>query len=210
MREIRCSSEIFRRADSCRTLLLEAFEQQRQPDQGLAYLYCQYEHEKDFTLVNILGGIAWQLIEQQDRHGPHLVAECRRKWKSRVRPNIEDCIALLDDLCSQFSSVCILLDAFDECPRKARGPLIRQLARYQSSLKMFITTRFREKECLSDLDVEMEYIPSTEDISKYARDRLLNPESNEFDIRDWIEEAMAVHTLLVTIETQVTKRAANQ
>ena len=192
------------------TMVLESFEVDRNDDQGLAYLFCQYENEEAFTHVNILGSIVLQLIEQQNKPGPELLADCQRKWRSREPVSEEECIALINILISRFSSVCIVLDAFDECPMLSRGLLFETLAKFESKVRIFATTRFKDIECRQNSDIDVHIKANELDVQAYVLARLRNPKLGQLNIFKSVPNIKDRSVLESEVKKQVSRQAAGQ
>lgn len=131
-------------------------------------------------------------------------------WKnSSGPPKLEDFLKLFIDSTKPFSSVFIVLDAYDESLERERSGLIKALSRFsESGLRQLITTRphpldDKVKKALSVADVDIVDIQAQpDDVEKYLTKELdkkvddIDPELRDTIVRKIISAVQGKYNLI--------------
>jgi hypothetical protein len=171
---------------------------------GMVFYYFDY-NRKEQTALDLVKCLLKQLVSQlgplpQDNEETKKANEEINKayeeiknayyhWKNRSdRPKREDLSDLFIACMKHFSSVFIVLDAFDESLKSERLELIKELARFsKSGLRQFVTTRphirvfDKVKKALRAANTDvLEILATKEDVEKYLA-RELDQEAEDID-----------------------------
>ncbi|KAF1811509.1 ankyrin [Eremomyces bilateralis CBS 781.70] len=112
----------------------------------IAYLFCSYKAKADQSVFNLLTALLKQLVQSQ----PDMATPVTRMYdyhtKKKSRPSLSDIFEALQSVCSNQTTVYILVDALDECADTdgGRGRLIDKLCELQTKgdLRLMLTSRF--------------------------------------------------------------------
>jgi hypothetical protein len=115
-------------------------------DTGLAYLFCNYKEQVGQTVLMLFSALLKQLVRGQ----PDIAAPVRHMYdhhfKRGTRPPSDEVFGVLQSVCSNYTTVYIVVDALDECSRTngTRGPLIKKLQELQAKadVRLLFTSRF--------------------------------------------------------------------
>lgn len=147
---------------------------------GIACLYCDYHDQENQTIVNMIGGLAKQLMWQA-RSIPQSVWEVfEEKTKARTTINLGVSQELLTLILHEFSLVYICIDALDECGPLARRQLLQYL-NSRGSPRVFVTGR---------QSVEVEVMEALANLSP----QIIRIIANKEDIRTCLSQRIAEDT----------------
>lgn len=109
---------------------------------GIAGLYCDYRDQENQTILNIIGGLAKQLIRKA-RSIPDAVWEVFKERTEENRPiNLEAAQEIFGHMLRTFSLVYVCIDALDECEPQSRRKFLQYLkGLIHSPLHVFLTGR---------------------------------------------------------------------
>ena len=113
-------------------------------DIGIAYVFCNYKAQADQSALSLLAALLKQLVR------PDIAAAVTRMYnhhsKRKSRPSLEEIFGALQSVCSNYTTVYIVVDALDECADRdgARGRLIDKLRELQAriDMRLLFTSRF--------------------------------------------------------------------
>lgn len=132
--------------------LFQRFRRQEQEDDiqsdcriGVAYLYFNFRRQDEQTLGNLLRSLLKQLVQEQPLV-PEVVRGLHNQYKNNpLQPPQDEIITALTSVTALYSSVFIVIDALDECPKHndCRTRLLYEIFRLQSKTgaKLFATSR---------------------------------------------------------------------
>ena len=147
----------------------------------VAYLYLDFEVQKEQSATNVLGSLLRQIVSGMERIPERIVRAFREKRRLQLR----DIVQMLQTITSsQHTFICI--DAVDECGGVQRVELLDSL---QAILKKSLRTRIfltgrphiraEVEKGLSHHIVSVSIRPTKDDIIKYLRTRLGKDERSE-------------------------------
>jgi len=119
----------------CRTTLCD--------DIGVAYLFSNYKAQIDQSVPSLLAALLKQLVQSR----PDTAAAVTHMYdhsKRKSRPSLDEIFGALQSVCSNYTTVYIVVDALDECADGARGRLIDKLCELQAriDMRLLFTSRF--------------------------------------------------------------------
>jgi hypothetical protein len=111
----------------------------------MAFIYCNYKESQAQSIEYFLRATARQLIER-GKVIPECVSNLYQKHRGKATvPNQEECLHLLQSLCSNSGEVYIVIDSLDECVQKDGKhfwtELILQLKSSIRNLHLLCTSR---------------------------------------------------------------------
>jgi predicted amino acid-binding ACT domain protein len=147
-------------------------------DIGVAYLFCSYKAQIDQSASSLFAALLKQLVQSR----PNIVAPVTRIYddhsKRGSRPSLEEILRVLQSVCSDYTTVYIVVDALDECADRdgARGRLIDKLRELQARIdvRLLFTSRF---------------IP--EITQKFQSNPILEVRAREEDVRRFVVDQMS-------------------
>ena len=112
---------------------------------GVAYVYCNYKAQEEQDTKNLLAAILKQLVQAE----PSLIEPVKRLYVQHsnrgTRPSLDEILAALKDVLTNFSAVHIVIDALDECQQSdgTRRLFLTKLQDLQArmDLRMMVTSR---------------------------------------------------------------------
>jgi hypothetical protein len=116
------------------------------PGRTLAYFLCDSSFDTRKTASSVFRGLIWQLVQQNEEHSSHLL----RRYHERGQILFESFDALwsilMEIIAQETGHIFCIIDALDECEKKSKGTLLRQLLNLKfnntaSKLKLLITSR---------------------------------------------------------------------
>lgn len=82
---------------------------------GIAYLYCDFRHQDEQKVDDLLASILRQLVQSQPSQ-PSAANDLYDKHKTKqTRPSLEEISATLQSVAAKYSRIFIIVDALDEC-----------------------------------------------------------------------------------------------
>ena len=139
---------------------------------ALTYIYCDYTNPNTFLVLNLLGSIIQQLVEQTSKSESTTKLKTFKTVSAKNRDMTEeDAVFWIETLSGDFDIVYTFVDALDECPESCRNTLLARLKGYsKGNMRVFLTSRF-------NIDVKV-HIPHAV---------LANIDSIRNDITDYVE-----------------------
>ncbi|KAM0513961.1 hypothetical protein ACHAPE_007316 [Trichoderma viride] len=111
---------------------------------GIAFLYCEYDYQRDQTPIYLLKGILRQLTGQinplpvpvSDLYDLHI--------QKRSEPTLDEMSSVLSQVIQNFTTVFLVVDALDECLEYHSRKLLAILQKLQHGtiMKILVTSRF--------------------------------------------------------------------
>jgi hypothetical protein len=142
-------------------------------DIAVAYLFCSYKAQADQSASSLLTALLKQLVQSRPEIAALVTHIYDNHSKQNSRPSIDEIIRILLSICSNYTTVYVIVDALDECSDRdgTRGRLINTLRELQSriDLRLFFTSRF---------------IPET--TQKFQSDLRLEVRASEVDVRRFV------------------------
>jgi len=113
---------------------------------GVVHLFCNYKAQADQSASSLLAALLKQLVQSR----PDVAAPVTRMYdhhsKRRSKPSLDEIFGALQSVCSNYTTVYIVVDALDECADRdvARSRLIAKLRELQTStdVRLLFTSRF--------------------------------------------------------------------
>jgi hypothetical protein len=149
----------------CRTILCD--------DVGVAYLFNNYKAQTDQSALSLLAALLKQLVQSR----PDIAATVTHMYddhsKRKSRPSLDEIFGALQSVCSNYTTVYIVVDALDECADRdgARGQLIDELLELQArtDVRLLFTSRFiPEITHKFQLNPMLEVRASEEDVRRFV------------------------------------------
>lgn len=115
-------------------------------DVGIAYLYCNYQRQKEQSAEALLSSLLKQLSQEQPSVPVDVKNLYERHTTKGTRPSFNDVVEVLHSTTQSYSKVFIIIDALDECHvsseerRKFLGEVFNLQA--QAEVNIFATSRF--------------------------------------------------------------------
>ncbi|KAK3990696.1 ankyrin repeat-containing domain protein [Cladorrhinum sp. PSN332] len=152
------------------------------PDVGIAYVYCNYQHNKVQTPENLTRTLLKQLARSSTTlPQPVIDLYQRYKQKDMAADNTEFASAL-EKVSMEYSTVYVVVDALDELCRPYLEDLLKQLSGLKTStgsrINVLATSRKDTgveneiQKSFSDIFHELEISATDDDIDVYVRSRL--------------------------------------
>jgi Cdc6-like AAA superfamily ATPase len=167
-------------------------------DVGVAFLYCNYKAQADQNVLNLLSALLRQLVQSR----PDIAAPVTEIYntKRRSKPSIDEIFRALQSVCSNYTTVYVVVDALDECTVEegSRGLLIDKLCDLQSKaedVQLLFTSRFIPdiaRKFESSLTIEVR--ASEIDVKRYVEGqmpRLPNCIQRDKELKDAIKNKIA-------------------
>ncbi|OCT48904.1 Ankyrin repeat protein [Cladophialophora carrionii] len=112
---------------------------------GIAYIYCNFQRQKDQKADYLLANIVKQLAQSQNPFPSSVQALYDRHRERSTRPLLDELSETLHSVSSSYSRVFVVIDALDECDDTdgSRTKLLDHLfsAQSQLGLNLFATSR---------------------------------------------------------------------
>jgi hypothetical protein len=113
---------------------------------GVAYLFCSYKAQADQSASNLFASLLKQLVQSR----PNIAAPVTHIYdyhsKRESKPSFDEILRILQSICSNYTTVYIVVDALDECVDTygTRGRLIDKLRELQArpDVRLLFTSRF--------------------------------------------------------------------
>ena len=139
---------------------------------ALTYIYCDYTNPDTFLVLNLLGSIIQQLVEQTSNFESTTKLKTFKRASAKNRDMTEeDAVFWIETLSGDFDIIYTFVDALDECPESCRNTLLAQLKGYsKGNMRVFLTSR-------SNVDVEVHIAHAVE----------VNIDPIRNDITDYVE-----------------------
>lgn len=141
---------------------------------AIAWIYCDYKHSSEQTLVNLIGSLLKQLVQER-RISDDVKRLYEHHSKRSTRPTPEEVGRLAKSEISSYSKAFILVDALDECPEESgtRQNLLKELQSLPGNVNLMITSRDlptiqQEFKGERRLDVSA----NREDVTRYIQGRI--------------------------------------
>ena len=161
-------------------------DQAREEDIAVAWLYCDYNAQKEQTVINMMGAILKRLV------GGEIPEDIRTAFQEGRRPLLGDLIRMLRIAIASLPQVFICIDALDEClPKNLLEVLesLRDIVRESCSARIFLTGRPHvggDIQRYLPKAFAIPISPNTDDIRNYLEmrlDRDPEPEAMSSDLR---------------------------
>ena len=187
------------KSDSTRSLVVDYLQPRtnnlNRHKTAVTHFYFEDRLREKQSSEDFIRALIKQLVYQSEKI-PVSVVEAHERFKRHgavAQPDKIALLQLLKDCLQIFSTVFIVIDAFDECNKKER----RQIARFiedvpKSKLRLFVTgrTSVLNHEDYTETDplrawlegaIEIKIRADSEDITKYLRKELMDPELETVD-----------------------------
>lgn len=124
---------------------------------GVAYLFCEYERQKDQTIRSLTSAILRQLADQCEVLPASVTDLYDLHQTNDVPLRLEEISSALTDVLGKFPRVFLIVDALDECFENTRRELLSHLLQQhrESGMKLLATSR-------STIDFRKEFGPCDE------------------------------------------------
>ena len=144
----------------------------RSDDIGIAYLFCNNRLEADQNATNLLAALLKQLGQNRQNIWAVVTRKYDRHSKRKSRPSLGEIIEAQQSVCSNYTTVYIVVDALDECVDGDR--LIDELLKIQAvmDVRLLFTSRFVPKIMRSHPVLEVR--ASKEDMSRFVIGQIPN------------------------------------
>jgi ankyrin repeat protein len=173
----------------------------KEPDIGIAYLYCDFRREHEQKPEDLLRNLLKQLIQERSSIPKSVRLLYDYHKKKSTRPSIDDISKALVSIISNFSKVFIIIDALDECEvnNGHRSRFVSEIVQLQTqcNANLFVTSRVIP-EIVEKFEgsIMLEIRASKEDMRKYLNSDMVrlpafvgrNPELQE-EIKNGIVNA---------------------
>jgi len=154
---------------------------QRDPNIGIAYLYCNFQRKYEQKIDDLLASLLKQFIQEQSSVPDSVKTLYNQHKDKRTRPSLDEISKTLNSVITYYSRVYIVVDALDECQvsGECRSRLISEIFNLQAKTRanLFATSRLihniTEKFKGS---ISLEIRASDEDVLKYLDDRISHSE----------------------------------
>jgi len=149
----------------CRTTMCD--------DIGVAYLFCNYKAQADQSAPSLLAALLKQLVQNRPDIAASIIHIYDRHLKQKSRPTLDEILRVLQTVCSNHTTVYIIVDALDECADRdgGRGRLIDKLCELQArtDTRLLFTSRFiPEISQRFQSNLILEVRASEEDVRRYV------------------------------------------
>jgi len=157
------------------------------------YIYFYLQERQNQTAIKVVASLLKQLVLSLD-HIPQEVTLTYEQSQQRGRPDFDGMIKLFQGCAKEFSSVVVILDAFDECDEDETTRVLEMVgACLKSQIKVYITTRSHLLENVKS-NVEqpfcLEIEAKNEDIEMFLTRQLDNKKVTDSKLRDDIVKAI--------------------
>ncbi|RFU75866.1 ankyrin repeat [Trichoderma arundinaceum] len=156
--------------------LEERFE--ADPIIGIAYIYCNYQRQKEQEIENLFSSLIKQLSQSLPSL-PDCVRDIYRKNKSKkTRPSLDEILAVLHSILEMYTRVFIIIDALDEYQSSpvCRQKLLAELFNLQQKCgaNFLMTSRFIPEivDHFKTTSVFLEIRASTKDVRRYLKGQI--------------------------------------
>jgi hypothetical protein len=113
---------------------------------GIAYLFCSYKAQTDQTALSLFAALLKQLVQSRPDIADPVIRIYEHHTKHRSRPSLDEILRVLQSVCSNYTTVHIVVDALDECTDRysTRSQLIGKLHELQAriDMRLLFTSRF--------------------------------------------------------------------
>lgn len=150
-------------------------------DVGIAYLYCNFQSQKDQTVDNLLASLLRQLVQSRPSLPEEVKSLCDKHKDRQTRPSVDEITNALQHVTRLYSNVFIVVDALDECEGEYRPAFLSHLFALQTSTttNILATSRLIQK-------IEKEFEGRCEIVRISARDedveRFLNNDMKKLQL----------------------------
>jgi hypothetical protein len=144
-----------------------------QADIGLGYLFCNYKSQVDQSLSSLLSTLLKQLAQSRPDFAASVIRLYDDHSKRFSRPSIDELSKALQDVCSNYTRVYIVVDALDECSNQegTRSQIVEKLRNLQlkTNARLLFTSRFiPEIEEIFRSNPMLEVRASNEDVTRFV------------------------------------------
>jgi hypothetical protein len=113
---------------------------------GVAYLFCSYKAQALQSTSSLFAALLKQLVESRPDIAAPVTQIYDHYLKQRNMPSLHEILRVLQSICSNYTTVYIMVDALDECADGdgERGCLIHKLRELQARIgvRLLFTSRF--------------------------------------------------------------------
>ena len=161
-------------------------DQAREEDLAVAWLYCDYNSQKEQTIINMMGAILKRLV------GREIPEDIWEAFQEGRRPVLADMMRMLKTAIALLPQVFICVDALDEYLSKDLPELLeslRDIVQESPRTRIFLTGRPNAKrgvEKYFSKAITIPISPNQDDIRNYLKvrlDRDDEPEAMNDDLR---------------------------
>jgi hypothetical protein len=112
-------------------------------DIGIAYLFCTYNAQADQNVPSLLAALLKHLLQSRPDIAAPVARIHEHHSKLGSRPSPDDVFGALQTVCSNYTTVYIVVDALDECTDR-EGELIDKLRelQFRRDVRILFTSRF--------------------------------------------------------------------
>jgi Cdc6-like AAA superfamily ATPase len=138
---------------------------------GVAYIYCNYKAQQQQDLTSMLAAILKQLTQGQSPSLAYVERLHERHAKHGTKPSLKDIYNTLEQVCSLYQTVYIVIDALDECQDSTRRQLLTKVHDLQTrrDVRLMVTSRsMPEIESEYQTALRLEVRATKEDIKRFV------------------------------------------
>jgi hypothetical protein len=110
---------------------------------GVAYVYCNYKSQADQDVAGILAAILKQLVQGR-LSTLGAVERLHQKYANQgTKPSLDEIYSALQEVLTQYTYSCVVIDALDECQNETRHQLAARLCNLQkgADVRLMVTSR---------------------------------------------------------------------
>lgn len=149
-------------------------------DVVVAFIYCNYNEREEQTLVNLLGSLLQQFVQQRSTIPTDLQKVYESHERKKTRPSVAEYSRLLESQLSSFSEAFLVIDALDEYldNDRTRDALLAEIRKLQPRLRLLVTSRPNVKNLALNFDnvTQLEIRASDSDIKRYLESEIYKKE----------------------------------
>jgi Cdc6-like AAA superfamily ATPase len=142
---------------------------------GLALIYCNYREQASQTVEGLLSCLLRQLCEPLSPLPDQLTSLYRNHKERHTLASTLHLSEVLSSVVASYSKTYIVIDALDECEKKHREKLLKELFELQAQkgINIFATSRkISDIESIFEGRLHKEIVATEADIRKYTHGRL--------------------------------------
>lgn len=115
---------------------------QQKPDIAVAYIYCDFNRQKEQQAEDLLGSLAQQITEQCQVL-PDALKDLYQTYGERGSPSLKELSSAIASVVPLYSQVFVVMDAIDECQPSSRTKMLSVLFDLQKEhdINLFATCR---------------------------------------------------------------------
>jgi len=140
---------------------------------GIAFLFCNYKAQADQSAPSLLSALLKQLVQSRLDIAAPVTRIHDDHSKQKSRPSVDEILQALQSVCSNYTTVYIVVDALDECADRDgdRSRLIDKLRELQArtDVRLLFTSRFiSEITQKFQSDITLKVRANEEDVGRFV------------------------------------------